>query len=362
MFSTFLLATALLVSDDDVLRSLLESAATSDRATLESTAARIQDAALREKTLAILDDLLRSSARSARGRVLEEDLKALKGAVAWEPGGPAWLRERVGDAAMKPFDRLVKIDLNDRSNPHAKDYRLNTAVNDAWLEKLAGFVDVRSLDLANADVKGPGLKHVGTLRSLESLNLTLTPITDDALPHLATLTKLKVLGLASTQVTGTGVGALAALPIENLNCHFTPVNDAGLAEISKLTRLLRLEIVHCKWTDEGAKHLASLKTLQRLQMGSRAGTGRAVASLKGLSLRELDLHDGQPTLEGLKAAGEISSLVVLRVYGGNAKDEGLRALAGLEKLESLVVEGVGATEAAVAELKQSRPKLDVVRR
>ena len=54
-------------------------------------------------------------------------------------------------------------------------------VNDAWLERIAGLPDLRRLDVANADIRGPGLKHLGTLPSLESLNLTLTPITDDAL-------------------------------------------------------------------------------------------------------------------------------------------------------------------------------------
>jgi hypothetical protein len=373
--------------DDDILRQILEAAPTAERARLETLASGISGPDLREKTLGILDDLLKAASLSRRGRALEKEMGELGGQVSWEPGGPAWLRSRVGDPPMKVFDRLVTIDLHDRTNPHFKDYHLNTRVNDEWLEKVAGFPDLRSLDVGNADIRGPGLRFVGTLTALESINLTLTPITDEALPPLASLSKLRVLGLASTKVTGTGLRSLADLPIENLNCHSTPVDDAGLAEISRLKKLLRLEIVHTKFTDEGARHLSALKTLERLQLGSRNATGAGLAGLRELpKLAELDLHDGPPTLEGLRHVGKIATLRVLRVYGGGSGDEGVRALAGLGHLEVLVLESLGMTDAgvpvfsefgalkrvelheskitdgALAALRASRPTLDASRK
>jgi hypothetical protein len=57
----------------------------------------------------------------------------------------------------------------------------------------------------------------------------------------------------------------------NLNLHSSPISDDGLQQIGKLARLERLEIVHTGFTDKGAKHLAGLKKLKRLQLGSRGG-------------------------------------------------------------------------------------------
>ncbi len=373
------------------LQTILEEAAEGPeeglRGRLEARARELQDPELQTRTLSALDEIVAAARLHRRTDALSKEVAALGGLVTVEPGGPAWMRTAAGDPPMRLFDRLVVVGLNDKTNPHFKDYKLNAAVNDAWLERISGLPDLRSLDVANADVRGPGLRHAGTLRSLESINLTLTPITDDALAALADLASLKVLGLASTKVTGTGMRALQGLRrLENLNFHSTPVNDAGLEWIGKMSSLRRLEIVHTQFSDAGTPSLAGLVALERLQLGSRKATGAGLAFLKELpKLRELDVHDGMLSLEGLRHVAGVKTLQVFRAYGGAGGDEGLSLVAELPQLETLILENIGVTdaglaalskaarlkkltlhepkvsEAAVARLRAARPGLEIVR-
>ncbi len=245
----------------------------------------------------------------------------------------------------------ITLDLYDGNNPLKGKGGLNAKVNDAWLANLVGQTTLTNLDLANCDVRGSGLAHVGRLGHLRRLNLTLTPVTDDSLAALAGLTQLQVFSLASTHCTGRGFRALGALgELRNLNFHYTPVDDEGLREISRLTQLERIEIVHTQFTDAGAVHLAKITGLRRLQLGSRKATGAAVAAVAKLpALRELDLHDGQASAEGVRHAAGIPSLRVLRVYGAIG-DAGAAPLSRLVGLEELVVPSCGLTDVSVETL------------
>lgn len=322
------------------------------RERLQDLARGLKDPDLRTKATGAIDDLIAASVLHRKVTDLAKEVTELGGLVKVEGGGPAWLRAAAGDDAMRVFDRLVTLGMNDKTNPHFKDYKLNTRVNDAWLEKLAGLPDLRSLDIANMDVRGPGLSAVGTLRTLESLNLTLTPVTDEPLGALAGLTGLKILGLASTKSTGTGMERLQTLrKLENLNFHSCPVTDAGLQGIGKMSSLLRLEIVHTQFSDAGTPALSGLVNLERLQLGSRKATGAGLAFLRDLpKLRELDVHDGMLSAEGFRNVGAVKTLRVLRAYGGTGGDEGLRALAELSELETLILEGVGISDAGLETL------------
>ena len=314
------------------------------------------------------DPLLRIRAREviptlekaalARPHLLEVAgaVKAARGTVRFEGGGPQWLRDVAGDDAMRLFDRFTAIDLNDKGNPHDPSYKRNTTLSDDWLVNLVNLPDLTYLDISNSSVSGPGLKYVGALKSLERLNLTLTLITDPWLEQLRDLTNLRVISLASAKCSGEGYKFLGNLKrLESANFHTAPVNDAGIAGISKVPSHERLEIVHTHFTDAGAQALAKLVNLERLQLGSRAATGAAVKPLTGLKkLRELDLHDGQASVEGVRHASEIQSLRVLRVYGP-IKDEGAQHIARLKNLEILLVPGTQITDAsleAFAALKQ----------
>ena len=284
-------------------------------------------------------------------------VQTARGSVRFEGGGPQWLREIVGEGPMRLFDRLTAIDLNDRGNPHDKDYKRNTALTDRWLTNLVNLPDLTYLDLSNTAIEGPGLRHVGALPNLERLNLTLTLVTDRWLEPLRGLTRCRVISLASAQCSGAGYRHLTPLKqLESANFHTAPVDDAGLAGISQIPSHERLEIVHTRFTDAGAQALAKLLNLERLQMGSRQATGAAVKPLTGLKkLRELDLHDGQASADGVRHAAQIQSLRILRVYGP-IRDEGAQPIARLKALEGLILPSAQITDASL-EAFASLPRL-----
>jgi hypothetical protein len=380
-------------ADVALLKQLLAGAAAWDgdspealRKQQEALAARLEDAALRERVRKLLPEVERATLLHARTRKFLKDLETVKGTATTEPGGPPWLRTLVGDGPMRLFDRLTAIDLCDHSIPIKSGVK-NERITDDWLERLRGLPDVRSLDVSVTVVKGPGLKHIGTLKSLESLNLTLTLVTDEHLGDLRELTGLQKLLIASTKCTGEGFKDLGGLKnLVNLNCHSSAVNDAGLEQICRLTGLERIEIVHTHFTDKGAAHLARLTNMKRIQLGSRQATGAAVAPLRAMKqLRELDLFDGLVNAEGVKYASEIHTLTVLRLYAGPVGDDGFRPvarltdlevliaqgvqitdaaldhLAGLKKLKRLEIQGNRVSDAAVTRLKQALPNLEVVK-
>ena len=355
-------------------------------ASLDAQWRGLSDPLLRIRARELVPTLEKTAVLHAHVSAVAAATKAARGTARFEHGGPQWLRDLVGDEAMHRFDRLTAIDLNDRQNPHDKTYQRNETLTDGWLTNLFNLPDLIVLDLSNTGVKGPGLKSVGALKSLERLNLTLTLVTDSFLENLRDLTNLRVLSLASAKCSGEGYKFLGNLKrLETANFHTAPVNDAGLAGIGKAPSHERLEIVHTHFTDTGAQALAKLVNLERLQMGSRDATGAAVKPLTGLKkLRELDLHDGQASVEGVSFASQIPSLRLLRVYGA-VKDDGARNIAKLKNLETLIIPGSGITDAgleafaglaglkrleisgckvsdaAVAKLRAQIPGLEVVR-
>ena len=191
----------------------------------------------------------------AQAQAVEAAAKDAGGQATWNSPAPGWLTDLAGDEALAPFRTLVSLNLYNGNNPLKGQGGLNKTVNDDWLARVAGLTTLTNLDVANCDVRGPGMKHVATLKNLERLNVTLTPLTDAFLQPLGVLTKLRVVSFASAKCTGEGFAHLGAWQaVENLNFHYTPVNDAGLKEISRLKNLERLEIVHTHFTDAGAPH------------------------------------------------------------------------------------------------------------
>jgi len=338
--------------DVPAVRAALRALAEGNSANVTSRLGEIADTQLRDRVKKELPALKEALAHRAQAQAVDAAAKEAGGQATWSTPAPGWLADLAGDEALAPFRTPVSLNLYNGNNPLKGKGGLNLAVNDEWLARVAGLTTLTNLDVANCDVRGPGLKHVATLKNLERLNVTLTPVTDAWLKPLGALTKLRVVSFASAKCTGEGFAHLGNWQaVENLNFHYTPVNDAGLKEIARLRNLERLEIVHTQFTDAGAPHLSKLTSLRRLQIGSQKATGAAVASLVALkNLRELDLSDKQASPEGAKWAGLITSLRVLRISGGAIKDEGVKHLVGLTQLETLLISGAQITDTGLESL------------
>jgi hypothetical protein len=320
-----------------------------------AAAAKITDVRLRERVEALLPVIAAAAADLPRWKRLQAAVDAVGGKVTYGSAAPQWLLLATGDTGLEIFDVPVGVDLYDGGNPLKGRGSRNDKIDDEWLAELDGMHTLRRLRLGNTGVKGPGLRHVGTLANLRDLSLSLTQVSDDGLPHLAGLVQLRELDLSSSQVTGIGFAHLGRLAnLARVNLHNTPVNDAGLAEIAKVPVSERLWLMHTRFTDAGAQALAAQKTLRQCGIGSldAGSSGKAVAALAGLPLEQLWLGDRQATTEGVAAVASIATLT--RLEGGRPDDETLRRLAALPKLTELVVSGAAATDAGVAALADSK--------
>ena len=338
-------------ADVAALRQLLTPLENVDRPAI---VARLRDAALKRKAREALPAIEAAAVAARRYAILAAEVKQAGGTIEFASAGPGWLREAAGDKAMRLFDVPVAINLYNGNNPLKGKGGLNTAINDAWLQRLRGLTTLTTLDLANCDVHRAGLEHVATLTSLVKLNLTLTPVTDDDLAPLASLTQLEQFSLASTACTGEGFARLTSLVrLQNLNMHHAETNDAGLAAIARVGDLERLWIAHTHFTDASARHLAAHENLRRLGIGSKSSdsSGAVIAGTAKLPLAELELYDRQATDEALQHAAKIATLRYLNVsYGPTVTDAALPAIAQMPALEELRIYGALITDEGLAHL------------
>lgn len=129
-------------------------------------------------------------------------------------------------------DRVIDIDLDGRE------------VSDAELDLLAGFDDLKILNLSNTKVTDAGLAKLAALKKLKFLYLFNTSITDAGMEKLLELPRLEVLCLDQTQITDVGLKTLEELPrLEKLHVHSRgPITDAGLESLKKHPRLFELRV------------------------------------------------------------------------------------------------------------------------
>lgn len=319
---------------------------------------KLSDETLQTQVRKLLPEIERAAKVRRSTMELKAEIQKVGGQLVCSPTGPQWLSLAMGDEGMEIFDVPVAVDLYNGNNPLKGRGGRNELVTDAWLNRLANHPTLRKLDLANCEVAGPGLEHVGKLFNLRELNLTLTPVSDEGLRHLAGLTELRNLGLASTQCNGTGFRYLKGLKkLASVNFHFTPLNDAGLQAISQIPISDRLWFAHTQFTDKGAAAMQRLTQLKRCGIGSKHkdSSGKAVAALTTLPLEDLALLDNQATPSGLAHAAKISTLRRLDVsHAPTVTDESMKLVAQMPKLKELKIGSAQVTDEGLQFLAASK--------
>jgi hypothetical protein len=87
-----------------------------------------------------------------------------------------------------------------------------TKITDAGLKSLAGFVNLRRLDLTRTAVTSAGLAALGSLKALETLNLTDTAVDGTGMTHLQTMPALRRVWLFGTPAAAAGVAWSSPAP------------------------------------------------------------------------------------------------------------------------------------------------------
>ncbi|MEN9572309.1 MAG: hypothetical protein RL514_164 [Verrucomicrobiota bacterium] len=222
-------------------------------------------------------------------------------------------------------------------------------------------------------------KAIGQLKSLKSLTLygSCKGLTDTTLAHLAGLTALEELGTDGIQVTDAGLKHLAALPnlrsasffhiafpdkgftgagfaafktlpkLERLTVAGTPFNDTGMAAIAELTQLKEFRTWHTFQTQVGNEHLLKLTGLRSLMLGQR---------LRQWNGKPNPLSIDDSTLTTLAKLKSLESLGLDEVRLTHAALLQLKALPNLKKL---TLQHADIPEADIAKLRADLPGVTI---
>ena len=297
---------------------------------------------------------------------------------SYQPGGPTWLRELVGDEQFESLDRVVEVGVRRdglawaAELPDVRVVKVNGEVTTASLSHLQRLPRLELLDLWQAQPESfdpftsnpfipkygddppadptprlrlpplPGLRRlvVGNTRieglstapALEVLNWSGEPANESLLKELAAESKLRKLSLSNCTVAWHRLGLLASLPdLEQLELEQTTIDDENVKNVAALTRLRKLSITYCPFTGRGLNHLASLPRLESLEFYETNVSDDALPHLASFkNLRELNLSVTRVTEDAIPNLVQMKSLRQLSLPAGAYSEEGAKRL--LEEL------------------------------
>ncbi|MFM2090548.1 MAG: hypothetical protein RLZZ127_1037 [Planctomycetota bacterium] len=277
--------------------------------------------------------------QSLDGAVLAE-LGALRGlrALRWSPIGSTGVR------ALGMFPALESLRIADVGKE---------PVRDGDLAVLAGRRGLRTLDILGTDRLTPaGLRDLAGLTGLAWLRVRSVPGADDTvLASLAGLSELRELSWGWTGADGSGLSALADLPIERLTLAGPSVTATGVASVGRLRRLAKLDLITYHHPEVAAAAVAALADARSpvrdlVLRSTDAATLDRVRELP--ALEHLRLHDPRITDSGILA--RLPPLRTLELRSAKIPPGALEILAGREDIEDLSLSGTALAAGAVAVL------------
>ena len=132
------------------------------------------------------------------------------------------------------------------------------AVSDKTLAAIEHLPHLREVYMIFCPIRGDGLVHFAGLRRIEKLDLFATHIDDKAIEHIVKLPSLRYLDIRSIGVNEKGLVA---------NNH-GQISDDGIKLIANHLPNLESLLFCGTVTDEGLLHLAKLKKLKHIGVGS----------------------------------------------------------------------------------------------
>ena len=159
--------------------------------------------------------------------------------------------------------------------------------DDALAEQIAGLNSLEQLTLTDFEegMTAGRLAFLKQLHHLHKIDIRNTNLPDQALAPISELSHLEILKLEfNDQLTDGVAGYLQSLThLVELDLAFVNITDAAMPSLSKLSGLQRLYLYGTQITDRGVSHLASLKNLRMLYLGSEEGQDVTDASVTVLS-------------------------------------------------------------------------------
>ncbi len=209
-----------------------------------------------------------------------------------------------------------------------------------------------SLEAWGVKVEKPPLRTETLKNDIE--RVSIAKMTAEVLHRLQTFKNLRAVS-SYAAVTDEELKLLATLKqIERLQLGWygnTKVTDAGLKELGALTNLTLLEFPCSNLTDEGLKALTPLTKLTALDLSNANITGSGLKHLAGIkNLTSLRLQNAKVNNAALKELASFKKLATLSLNGTAVTNAGLKELAPLQNLATLDLTGIRVNDAGLREL------------
>ena len=286
--------------------------------------------------------------RNTRGSVYY-DWQYVAGQGA-KPPGPKWMSEALGK-----FDE------------HAKPR------GPKWLRDALGpdvFDTVVNVNIEGDNVDDELLENVGKLHGVEFLSIqghAAPDLTPGGMAQLRTLSRLKVLSVRGfTDSHGFVAGLTGKTGLRRLSLpEETPSRTMRWRSSAAWPTWKSCKLKGRNVTDRGFAHVANLKKLTILDMpGGRITDLASVAAFAQLDVLSLFLAPTKaasarsvPSSGGPSSLGplrRLTKLTQLTLRSTRIEDRELAVVAGLPKLNNLIIGGRGITEAGLARIAESK--------
>ncbi len=232
-------------------------------------------------------------------------------------------------------------------------------VLDADLDLFRPLGELNSLAL-EGPISDAGLAKMAdwpTVPKFENLTLIGHSVTDAGLKSLAKFTGLKTLGLyESKTIAGRGFAHLDGLQIKSLDLYRSEFEDADLVRLKKLPNLVLLVLGGTNVSDAGLVHVAELRKLTELNIGScpkvtDAGY-RHVEKIQGLNYLACDVKgfDERASASISRSIGKLKQLKHAELIVDRFTEADAEQINGLDRLGLLKLTLTAPTDAQLAAL------------
>lgn len=255
------------------------------------------------------------------------------------------------------------VDSANRQGGFAAVQRLvieSAEIDDAMILGLGPFPELREVVLSHAQIGDRGLAHLLSGGNVHSIVLN-DPVDDFEQAAAVRCPGPRSFHLLGTPITGTGLAPLAGQEVTGFVLDQTSLSDEGLATIGKVTDLRDLSLRETKVTGTGMRHLASMRTLSKVDLSGCPLTREGLAALAQLRLFQLNVTKTPLTDADLMLFENCDTITRLIVSETKVTPNGVKALYEARKRrlqpsgrqEPLIVDGdfLEVTEAYVDPLR-----------
>jgi len=217
----------------------------------------------------------------------------IRPSTAWQPAGPTWLRNLLGDAWFEPFDRVVLISLGSTELAHVAHFHELQAVRVslydaataqlASLEQVPGlvFLDVQCSQGIAVFARGPIVREQLKLPRLDRLRGMVAEGVSFSGDGLENCPALEFLNFKESEIAVAAMEPISKLPeLDDLTLQETSFSNAALVNLEHTQSLRVVAFFESPLDDVGLKQLERVPKLRAVILFRTKATPRGIAELR----------------------------------------------------------------------------------